>query len=335
MAGLFESDLVLKQGAYMNKLFNIQVLAAPMLKLLPRGENPGDMLTHWGVENYPVTAVSGTIDGTDKTTYSSNVPTEMEAYAQCVTSDGWQVGNLANLTNTAPIPAARQKANQIAKDALAHTLALNRLILSTQEMAVESKPSQAFQLRGMLQWMSTSAQAVKPVNASFRPASDCVYTSTLAGYDKADLETQLEAAFTAKRAPVDLMHFVGVKLKKTMTVFTEKRAVSSDETMSMFNQDAASKRLISAVDIFDFDAGTVRNILTPDIACDLSTGLATAYSTRSGIGIDTSMWELCFLEPTTPYENPDLGGGPRGFHRTTLILKCLNPLGQIMEYIGS
>lgn len=335
MPALYESDQVLKIPAYMDKLFNIEVKDAPMLKLLPRGPNPGNMLTHWGVEAYARRAIVGAVDGTDVSSYSSVDATEVEMYAQWSVSAGWQVGKLAAVTNTAGTPAKRQKARQIMHDAIAFKLALNRLVLSAQECAVESKPSQGYQTRGMFQWLSRSAQAVKPVNASFRPASGCAYTDSLASYASSSLKTQLEAAYAAKGGPVDLDYFVGVSLKGAMSGWAEKRSVSSDETVRMFNQDASSKTMINVVDVFDFDAGTVRAILTPDLRCDLTTGRTTAYTVNSGIGVDLSMWELCFLEDVTPFEQPDLGGGPRGYHSAICIVKCLNPLGQIVTEISS
>lgn len=335
MPALYESDQVMKIPAYGDKIINIQSKEAPFLKLLPRGPSPERMLCSWPVENYPVRGIAGQIDGTDKTSFSSASPTEIEAYAQWCLSDGWMVGKLAALTKTAGTPAKSQKARQVMVDGAAFGLQLNRLLLSNQELAAETKPSQAYQLRGAFQWLSRDAQAVKPVDSSFRPASACAYTSTLAAYSSDDMIGQLEAAYAAKRGPVDLTHFVGVALKGQMSTWAQKLAVSGEVALQMFNQDASSKKIIQTVDVFEFDAGMVRNILTPDLRCDLTTGLTTAYSTRSGLGLDMSMWEVCWLEEITPYEEAPKSGGPRGYHSAVMVLKCKNPLGQILEEISS
>lgn len=336
MGALYESDQVLKIPAYGDSIINIQSKDAPLLKLLPRGPNPGNMLCSWPVEAYPVRGITGQIDGTDKTSFSSTSPTAIEMYAQWCLSDGWMVGKLANVTNTAGTPAKGQKARQIFMDGAAFALQINRLLLSSQDCAAESKPTQAYQTRGIGSWLSTTAQSVKPVDAAFRPATACCYSSTLSAYDAGEhMEAQLAAAYAAKRGPVDLTHFCGVALKQKMSAWTQKIDVSSQEATMFFTQDGASKRMISTVDFFEFDAGMVRNILTPDILCDLSTGETTAYSTRSGYGLDLSMWELCFLEEITPYEEAPKSGGPRGYSSAILVLKCKNPLGQIWEYIAS
>jgi len=65
------------------------------------------------------------------------------------------------------------------------------------------------------------------------------------------------------------------------------------------------------------------------LACEESTGAATNFTTRSGVGVDLSMWEICFIDNPAKYDLEDKGGGPRGYHDEVYILKCLNPLGQV------
>jgi hypothetical protein len=331
MGALYESDQVLKIPAYGDSIINVQAKAVPFLKLVPRGKNPGNFLSEWPVENYPRRGITGQIDGTDKTTFSSVSPTPLSGRAQWCLSDGWMVGKKATVTNTAGTPAKGQKARQILKDGEAFILAINRLLLSAQEAQVESKPLKADLTRGAFMWMSRTAQTVYPVPEAFRPASGCAYTGAVASYANTHMKAQLAAAFTAKNGPVDLTNFVGVTLKGQMSTWSEKVSVSSEAALMQFNQDAKSKKYINTVDIFEFDAGIVRNILTPDLRCTLSDGSTTDYTARSGLGLDLSMWELCYLEEITPFEEAPKSGGPRGYSSAILILKCKNPLGQIIN----
>ena len=55
---------------------------------------------------------------------------------------------------------------------------------------------------------------------------------------------------------------------------------------------------------------------------------ATAQSYKSGIFIDPTMWGFSTLDPIKHYDIVDEGGGPGGWHETTLRLTCLNPMGQ-------
>jgi len=55
---------------------------------------------------------------------------------------------------------------------------------------------------------------------------------------------------------------------------------------------------------------------------------ANARSYLSGIFIDPTMWGFATLDPCKHYNIVDEGGGPGGWHETTLRLTCLNPMGQ-------
>ena len=55
---------------------------------------------------------------------------------------------------------------------------------------------------------------------------------------------------------------------------------------------------------------------------------ATSQSYKSGIFIDPTMWGFATLNPMEHFNIVDEGGGPGGWHETTLRLTCLNPMGQ-------
>jgi len=59
-----------------------------------------------------------------------------------------------------------------------------------------------------------------------------------------------------------------------------------------------------------------------------ATWAANARSYLSGIFIDPAMWGFATLDPIKHYNIVDEGGGPGGWHETTLRLTCLNPMGQ-------
>ena len=59
-----------------------------------------------------------------------------------------------------------------------------------------------------------------------------------------------------------------------------------------------------------------------------ATWAANERSYLSGIFIDPTMWGFQTLDPIKHYNIVDEGGGPGGWHETTLRLTCLNPMGQ-------
>lgn len=59
-----------------------------------------------------------------------------------------------------------------------------------------------------------------------------------------------------------------------------------------------------------------------------ATWAANERSYLSGLFIDPTMWGFQTLDPIKHYPIVDEGGGPGGWHETTLRLTCLNPMGQ-------
>lgn len=59
-----------------------------------------------------------------------------------------------------------------------------------------------------------------------------------------------------------------------------------------------------------------------------ATWAPNARSYLSGIFIDPAMWGFATLDPMKHHQIVDEGGGPGGWHETTLRLTCLNPMGQ-------
>lgn len=59
-----------------------------------------------------------------------------------------------------------------------------------------------------------------------------------------------------------------------------------------------------------------------------ATWAANERSYLSGLFIDPTMWGFQTLDPIKHYNIVDEGGGPGGWHETTLRLTCLNPMGQ-------
>lgn len=334
MSGMYERDqaAALKVQELGDTIFIAESASTPFSRLLPRGDKPVAMLSSWPVANYRKEGFDGTVDGTDKTSYNKTPRSPVECYAQWFRSDGWLVGKLANLTATAGVPVGKEKAFQATKDAIALAKKIERALLSTMDTQAEAAPTTAYRTRGALSWLSTTAQSVKPVPAGFLPGTQ--YTGALADLTSSAFELLLEQCSIEKNAPVDLLGVVGIKLKRRMSAWAQRDTETSSTASALqnFNINASEKKLIQTVDVFEFDAGMVKTIPSWMIACDIDTGEATDYTTRSGVFVDTAMWELAFLQTPTTWENPDLGGGPRGWNDAVLIQKCLNPLGQFRVY---
>lgn len=333
MAGLYDSDkpTALRIAELGDTIFIAESEITPFSRLLPRGSEPKQMLSTWPLQKYPTRAFSGTLDGTDKATFSATNRDPCESYGMWMMSDGWMVTKIANLTYAAGVGKA-ERAKQVADDSLLFAQQIERQLLSTDDTTVESLPTVAYKSRGAFSWLQTAAQSTKPVPASYRPAAAAHYSGALSAFLPTNMETMLEESATQKKAPVDLTGYVGIKLKTQMSTWAQRDSTVSatNQNLQSFNINQSEKKLMRIVDFFEFDSGMVRTIPSWFLRCSNSDGSNTDYTPRSGLFVDLSMWEIAFLQSPASYVEPPKSGGPRGYHDAVYILKCLNPLGQNM-----
>jgi hypothetical protein len=335
MGALFDRDKALPLPEIGDTIFYLQSADTPFMRLLPRGTAPKQLLASWPVGSWPNRAFKGTPDGTDKANYSHTNRKTIQSTGMWLMSDGWQVSRLANITRSAGVKG-KEKAKQQADDALAFGLQFEKQTLSDMPAAIEDG-DQAYQSRGVFDWLSADAQAVLPVPDGYRPSADMVYTGTLANFTPAQFETMVEAAATQKHGTVNLDGFVGIKLKTKMSTWIQRdsEAAATNQVMTQYNLNAKEKRLIRVVNFFEFEGGTVRTIPTWNLLCDPDDGEPTAHTLRSGAFVDLSQWELCYYEPIRPWIESEKTGGPRGCHDCVYILKCNRPDGQLAAKIGA
>ena len=331
MAGMYEKDQVLKVADVGDSIFVAESDKTPVSRLLKRGKRPEQMTVSWPVEKYPTRGFKGTPDGTDKSSFSKVTRDPLSVYAQWLLSPGWMVSKLANLTNAHGV-GRNERAHQAAKDALLLARMCEQLLLSNQDCQIEAEPSQPYETRGILQWLSPTEQATLPVPEKYRPSAACVFSDALDAFLPSSMEAMLEAAANEKKAPVDLTGFTGIKLKSRMSTWAQRdtTVTATNQNLASFTLNASEKKLINVVDFFEFDAGNVKTIPSWYLATDPETGETTDYTTRSGAFIDLSMWELRFLQAPQSYVESPKSGGPRGYHDMVLALAGLNPLGQCM-----
>lgn len=328
MSGIYETNQVLKLQEVGDTIYIAQSEKVPMSRLMPRGRAPVQMLSEWPVQKYPRRAFTGTMDGTDVTTFEHTTRDKLSAYGMLLRTPGWMATKLSTLTATAGV-GKNEKAKQMRDDGLLMAQMHERQLLSNQDTQAESGPATPYLSRGLFSWLSTTAQSTLPVPASYRPPAACKHSGALSTFTPEAFETMLQAAAGEKFGPVDLTGFLGIKLKTRMSKWQERVTDATGIEARSLNVSQTEKKLIAVVDMFEFDAGMVRTIPSWFMHCDPDTGEDTDYTSRSGAFLDMAMWELCFLQAATHYELPDLGGGPRGYHDETYILRCKNPLGQV------
>jgi len=327
MAGIYEVDLTGKLQEIGDSIFIAESEKTPITRLLRRGKKPVAMLCDWIAQKYPDRAFTGTLDGVDMTSFNKSTRVMIEGYAMLMRTEGWLVTVLAQLVRTAGVK--NESAKQAADDAIILAQMMEKQILSNLDTRVESG-SDTYRSRSMYSWLNPSAQSVKPVDATLRPNVLNTYTGAYGSFTPASLTIMLNSMAGEKKGPVNLTAPMGLSLKGQMSSWPQLTSASTNtqKSVSSFNIDASEKKLINAVDTFVFDAGTVDAVPSFYLMCTESTGAVSAYSPLSGLFLDLTMWELCFLLNPSTFEGVDAGGGPRGWHAAAYILKCLNGQGQ-------
>jgi hypothetical protein len=325
MPGMYESDQTIKKQP-VGGIHNVKSKETPFLRLLKNGPAPKQMLDEWQNETYDDTGLGGKMDGADITEFNKQGRVTLQNYG-IWQDESWMVSKLANVTEIVGM-GKTEKARQKMHAAIKLKLKVERTALSQMEAQAQVKPTKEYRTRGAFTWLSPTAQTVLPVPDSFRPGSE--FSGALSGMTPTAFEALMYQAAIEKGGPVTLEGFVGLLLKRKMSLWAQRDTESSATAQALqhYNLTAADKQLVQIVNKFEFDAGVVTTIPNFNLAHDIDTGAATAYSPRSGLFVDMSMWNFAALQGYENADLPDLGGGPRGFIDVIYLIRCLNALGQ-------
>lgn len=304
---------------------------AAFLGVLPNGKTPKELKDTWAVRRAPRIKKPESNDGLDKTAGWGNViPLTLEGVCEIMESEGWAVGRVANKLR-AGYESQVSAADQRAADATAFALSIQRLFLSNQECRVGTKALPG-RTRCLFSWLSSAVHGVAgvaEVDAEIRPSATQIYTGNFDDFNEESLKAMLLAAYAKRRAPVSLTGYVGIDLKSKMSLWNELVPVTAAlESARSIAKKADALEVV--VDVFKYDAGTVRTLVQNDLLCDVSQDdMPHTYQTpKAGAFLDLDMWELAWLERIEHMDDQDMGGGPRGHHFATGRLNCLNPAWQ-------
>ena len=341
MAGLYDADKQLKMPGYMKGVINAVSSEAKFIALVGHAPASANKLAEWDVDMPERQGDPTGVEGADKTgDFGKYLPKQLRVYAQRVQSKGWKVTDLSELTDTASVKGKQAAADQRAKDASNGMLSVQDLLLGNQDTAdggdaVDSKD----RTRAVFSWLDNAAQGVYPVHADCRPLAGQNYAGTLAGFTEDVFAAQLRVAGERIGRDVDLVGYCGSELTQHMSNWNKVvpvTAASEASTLQVVSKQD-DKRIIRKVQFFDFDGASVKTVLQRRLMMDLTTGaaVASAYTTKSGVFLDMSMWFLEWLEAWHNMNLTNEGGGPRGFHKGWLRLVCKYPGGQIRALINS
>jgi len=331
MAALYETDLVSKTLDQGDAIIRAYESKALFLATLAKRKKLTQVSPSWTVDaqgNAFETAVAEGVDAT--ATPEKAVAVEVRARAQIFRSNRWMVTKTAEAVEQADI--ADEVVRQKLKCQETFMESIERALLSFQAAVATGTRK----TRGAMLWLDSSAQAVDEVPASIRPTSAMRHTTALSGLSQTAFAVMLGAARDQLRKRPVLTGKVGWRLKRHMSLWGALADISSTTgALQRYNLNAAEKRLLSMIDFFEFDVGSVRTMITDYLACDLTTWAETDYTPRSGIFIDPTKWGMRWLRPIAHTEQTDEGAGRRGYYEGEGALICDTPQGQLTVYTNA
>lgn len=187
------------------------------------------------------------------------------------------------------------------------------------------------QTRGFFKWVQSTAQAVDPVPADFRPPTDSVLvignspntlTETAAGgsYSLNKILKSMKGVYGKK---VKCIAFSGDDIVEMIDNFT--RTSNGGDARYNVMEQSSSHEISLYVTVFESSFARMEVVPDQFVNIDTTTGLGNA---RSAAIVVPEYWELAFLETLTSKEVEDDGGGPSGWIRGKFALCCKNPKGQ-------
>src|SRR4029077_11205772 len=183
----------------------------------------------------------------------------------------------------------------------------------------------AYLTRGVGKWISSTAQTDLPCPAAFLTPAASIISMTTATMLETDINGVMQSIYSQTGQQKDFDLLCGPNLKSRFSSFAAWVPNSvSTVPLRQFTQDMASKQIIATVDRWQGDFGGVNLILSLFLAKDSAT--PNVFNGR-GYLIDWEQFELRYNRMPAYKENPDLGGGARGYVDSICGLVVYNPLG--------
>lgn len=200
-------------------------------------------------------------------------------------------------------------ARAVTKKLIEHKRDIEFAILSTQDQATENGTT-ANTMRGIGDWLDSAGPA--DVAAEYRTPAGSILS---AAPTEITLNDVIASVFSVNGETNNLTVVCGTSVRKKISEFT-RYDNNANETVYQVNQDATSKRVTLAVNVFDSDFGLL-NIVNGNPRCMPSA--STAYVINPGYV------KVATLLPTGTTRLEDQGGGPRGYINTMLTLEVCDP----------
>jgi len=329
MAGLLEINQVGKREDFADVIAMVDYKNTPFTSMCPKGSEPANTIYDWQMDAYDDPVLGGVIDGVDvqASDYVNPAAKRAKGHGRIQKfRKAFLVSDLAqNVSDVAGIGRHGEMQRAIKKSILELKRSMEATFCSDQDSQADNGATLAYLTRGVGLWISNTAQTDLPCPATFLTPAASIATMTTATMLEDDVNNVMQSIYQQTGQQKDFDLLCGVNLKKRFSSFAAwvPSAVTT-VPLRRFNQDANSKAIINTVDFWQGDFGSVKLILSLFLAAN-----SAVANVKNGRGYlcDWDQFELRYNRMPGYKENPDLGGGPRGFVDAICGLVVYNPLG--------
>jgi hypothetical protein len=322
MAQLYERSQVGKREDLADYISLVDAKDTPFVAMAPKGSKPGNTYLQWQADNFPATATTGTVDGTDVTSGDyQNLNSGRALLANYVQVFRRPV-RVSPLSVDVSIVAGLKDelAGMVAKGITLMKRDMEATFLSTNDGQADNGTN-PYLTKAMGTWISTSGGSTPAVPSAFRTPSASIVGGSAASttLDESMVQGLLTSIWGQTGTFRDYDGIVGSSVKRAFTnlLFTTSQNANTNTASSIrtFNREADSETFLSSVDVFEGDFGRIR--LHPDAF------MPAAYK---GYVIPMDLCEIRYSSLPEVKDLPDYGGGPARLIEAVAGLVVKNPL---------
>ena len=258
----------------------------PFTSMAKKGSKPGNTLFRWQADSLPLPKMTGTVDGTDVSSYDNYVKdggttyrAELSNYIQ-IFRRAVRVSPLTQ--DIATVAGVRDElANNVAKGIQALKRDMEVTFCSNNGAQVDNGTN-PYLTRGLHKWLQPSASkdSVLPVIDQFCTPTANRTTVGTAALTETVVQNILTGIYSQTGQYKDYDALVGTALKRAFTnlVFTTSQGSGTAPMTSIrtLNREADSTSYISSVDVFEGDFGKLR--LHPSHYLNATSGVGSTFT---------------------------------------------------------
>jgi len=338
MPSLTEPIQVGKREDFADVIAMVDYKDTPFSSMCPKGTEPANTIYDWQMDAYDAPTLGGIVDGVDvaNTDYVNPASKRAKAHGRIQKfRQAFMVSDMAqNVSDVAGIGKRGEMQRAVKKTIVQLKRNMELTFCSDQDSQADNGSTLPYLTRGIGAWVNAGEVTITDTGTAcppgFVPPAGSVITKTTATTIESDINTAMGSiyALTGQQKDFDLL--VGTALKQLFSSFAAwvPSAVTT-VPLRRYNQDSTAKQIINTVDFWQGDFGSVKLILSlflgglpggaPPIPQNIVNG--------RGYFCDWDQLELRYNRMPGYQENPNLGGGPRGYVDAICGLVIYNPLG--------